>query len=91
MAQQDNGEYFLRELSPDDNVSGLSLGDQEYQPLKTFLRKHAKRYHEQNTAKTYVIVATDKPQKVVAYITLICSHIQTATIPDGVGAWTFPC
>jgi hypothetical protein len=66
-------EFVLRALSPDDNVSGLSLGEAAFTPLKTFLKKHSKRYHACNAAKTYVFANKAKPPKVFAYVTLICS------------------
>lgn len=89
MAEQDDAGFILREISPDDTVSGLSLGDEEFLPLKIFLGKHAKRYHQQNTGKTYVFVASNSPQKIVAYITLVCSQIQVDAVPDGVGEYAY--
>jgi GNAT superfamily N-acetyltransferase len=71
-------DVVLREIGPEDSVSGLSLGDQEFTPLKTFLRKHARRYHKECLAKTYVFVTQAKPEKIVAYISLICSQIEAS-------------
>jgi len=75
VAQNYVGGYTLREISPDDIVSGLSLGDAAFLPLKIYLRRHAKNSHQVNTAKTYVVVPNEHPNRVVAYLTLICSHI----------------
>lgn len=69
-------DVVFREIRPDDSVSGLSLGDAEFTPLKAFLRKCARRYHTECLAKTYVYVTTDDRPKVVGYISLICSQIE---------------
>lgn len=84
------GDVILREISPDDSVSGLSLGDVAFLPLKVFLQKHAKRHHVQNTGKTYVLVFERAPKRVVAYITLICSHVLTDGVEaQGVGGYEY--
>jgi GNAT superfamily N-acetyltransferase len=85
-------DFILREISPDDSVSGLSLGAEAFVPLKTYLAQHAKRYHRQNAGKTYVFVHRDKPLKVVAYITLVCSYIKVGKRkgPVGVGVYDYP-
>jgi GNAT superfamily N-acetyltransferase len=69
-------DVVFREIRPDDSVSGLSLGDAEFAPLKAFLRKCARRYHKECLAKTYVYATTDVPARVVAYVSLICSQIE---------------
>jgi ribosomal protein S18 acetylase RimI-like enzyme len=76
----DTEEFALREISPDDSVSGLSLGAPEFTPLKTFLRRYAKKFHAANAAKTYVFASSTG--KVVGYITLVCSQIEIDP-PDG--------
>lgn len=55
------------------------MGKAEYAPLKTFLTKHAQSYHQENIAKTFVLVehGAEKPP-VLGYITLICSEIECA-------------
>ncbi|SHI92011.1 hypothetical protein SAMN04488012_103317 [Palleronia salina] len=65
-------------LEPGDSFAGFSLGDQQYQPLKTFLTRDSKGYSEQLLAKTYVFV---RDAKVRAYVTLVCGEIQ-AEKPD---------
>ena len=89
MASDTFGGLILREISPDDSVSGLSLGDDALLPLKIFLRKHARRYHTQNTGKTYVLVYDKNPRQVVAYVTLICSQVLTESVgrPDGLDGY----
>lgn len=69
---------LIRPIRPDDNVKKLSLGDAEFTPLKTFLRKNAVAYEAQNLARTYVLV--DHPKKgaqVWGYVTLVASEVQT--------------
>ena len=71
----------IRQIEPGDKLSGLSLGDAKFQPLKTFFQKHAKRFHEQNYGRTYgVFTVSDKP-KIVAYLTLVCGEVY---VEDGV-------
>lgn len=70
-------EIIIREIAPGDNVTGLSLGDQEYVALKIFLKKDAKRFHKSNIAKTYCLVErSQNPSRVWGYITLLCSEIK---------------
>lgn len=77
--------YTLRQISPDDSVSGLSLGDEAFVPLKTFLARYAKAYHRKKAARTYVIVAEAAPKKVVGYVTLVCSQIHVDSVPEDAG------
>jgi len=81
-------KLILRELSPDDNVSGLSLGAAEFAPLKRFLKKDAKSYHQQNAAKTYVFCEESAASKIAAYITLVCSQIQVSP-PSGLDGFPY--
>jgi GNAT superfamily N-acetyltransferase len=67
----------LRELEPDDQVTGLSLGDARFTPLKIFLQKHAKDYHAKNIAKSYVLV-DPAGRKVWGYVSLVCSQIEVS-------------
>lgn len=69
------GDLLLREISPEDRVNGLSLGDADCAPLKTFLRKSAQHFHANNIGKTYVFVDEGSPPRVWAYITIMCSEI----------------
>jgi GNAT superfamily N-acetyltransferase len=70
--QNQNNSLEIRLIECGDKLTGLSLGNFRHTPLKTFLQKHAKNYHNKNLAKTYV--AFDK-DKVVAYVTLVCGEI----------------
>jgi GNAT superfamily N-acetyltransferase len=69
-------DVVIREIRPDDSVSGLSLGAAEFAPLKAFLRKCARRYHTECLAKTYVLVTGGDQPKIIAYVSLICSQIE---------------
>ena len=62
----------LRLLEPGDSFAGFSLGDAAFNPLKTFLKRDAKKFAEQLLAQTYVF--TDG-QRIVAFITLVCGEI----------------
>lgn len=69
-------QLALREIDPGDHVTGLSLGDSELTPLKTFLRKYAKDFHRVNVARTYVLVPAKGDPRVWGYLTLMCSEIK---------------
>ena len=66
--------FELRELRQDDGCTALSLGDPTLTPLKTFLRKEAKKLHQSNLARTFVIAAHGQ-SKVMAYVTTLCTQI----------------
>lgn len=89
MAEQESEALELREISPDDKVSGLSLGDKAFLPLVMFLKKDARSHHQENVSKTYVF-ANGVTKKVVAYITLICSQIELDRPLTGLDAYRHP-
>ena len=72
-------ELELRELEPSDSFAGFSLGDAEFNPLKTFLKRDSKKFSEELLARTYVIA---EGRKVVAYITLVCGEIASEKETD---------
>jgi GNAT superfamily N-acetyltransferase len=63
----------LRPIQPKDNLSKLSLGSENFTPLKIFLRKAALNFHQYNIAKTYVLA--DDAARVWGYVTLLNSEI----------------
>lgn len=65
-------DFDLRLLEPGDRFAGFSLGDSQFQPLKTFLTRDAKKFADQFLAKTYVIAEADL---VRAYVTLVCGEV----------------
>lgn len=69
----DEIQLELREIGVGDRVTGLSLGDQSFTPLKIFVQKHAKIYAEQMLAKSYGVFNSDK---LVGYVTLVCGQIE---------------
>lgn len=71
----------LRELVAGDGCNSLSLGDPAFAPLKTFLRKEAKRLHQEHLARTFVIVPKGE-SKVLAYITTLCTHVAVEQFAD---------
>ena len=66
---------IVREIDSADAAGKLSLGNAEFTPLKTFLRKRAKSFHRSNVAKTYVLVPMEGAARIWGYITLMCSQI----------------
>lgn len=67
---------YIRELQQADKSNGLSLGKQEYIPLKTFLKKAALEFHLDNVAKTYVLVDQGAPSRI---------NVELAIPFDGLG------
>jgi hypothetical protein len=49
-----------------------AASDEAFVPLKTFLQKHARAYHERHLARTYGAFAENK---IIAYLTLVCGEI----------------
>jgi predicted N-acetyltransferase YhbS len=71
----------FRELHPDDVCTSLRLGDAAFTPLKTFLRKEAKRLHQAHLARTYVVVEKDG-NRILGYATTLCTQISTEQFGD---------
>ncbi len=66
----------LRAIKSTDNLKKLSLGSSTYTPLKTFLKKAALDFHQNDIAKTYVLAEVDtNPGKVWGYVTLMNSEV----------------
>jgi GNAT superfamily N-acetyltransferase len=85
---------IVRPIRRDDVFNSLSLGHKDYQPLKTFLKKHACAYEACSLARTHVLVDANGAavaSRVWGYITLAASEVvttdqnrpQSATWPDG--------
>lgn len=101
----DQGEFELRLIEPDDRLKGLSSGDAAFTPLKIFIEKHAKGYHQQSLARTYGLFKTvEVPGKkagaapvsktsIAGYITLVCGEIDAngaGQVADGYTYSHFP-
>lgn len=69
----DEIQLELREIGDGDRLTGLSLGDQAFTPLKTFVQRHAKAYAAQMLAKSYGVF---EGEKLVGYVTLVCGQIE---------------
>jgi predicted N-acetyltransferase YhbS len=67
-------DFELRELAQGDGCNALSLGSPAFAPLKSFLRKEAKKLHQEHLARTFVLVPKGET-KVLAYITTLCTHV----------------
>lgn len=86
----DELELEIRQIEPGDKLTGLSLGDEAFRALKTFLSRDARSYHNRNLARTYAAfvdgVASRKdptpPKKLIAYVTLVCGEV-TVDSEDG--------
>lgn len=69
-------EFELRALQPGDSFGSIKAGDQAFNPLKQFARKHAHRYEHANLARTYVIRDL-AAGRVAAFVTLVCSDVSS--------------
>ncbi|MEZ5454493.1 MAG: GNAT family N-acetyltransferase [Thiothrix sp.] len=70
---------LIRLLHPDDKPGKFSLGSQEFQPLKTFLKRDAHAHDKANISKTFVLVEGEEPvNRIFGYVTLVCSEIANA-------------
>jgi predicted N-acetyltransferase YhbS len=66
----------IRQIKPSDRVTGLSLGNEAFTPLKIFLQNTAQKYESQSLSRTYAAFLSDTG-KVVGYITLVCGEVVT--------------
>jgi GNAT superfamily N-acetyltransferase len=67
----------LRAIEPGDTFTGFSLGDPAFNPLKTFLRRDAQKYHVEDLGRTYGLFEDREPKRIIrAYITLVCGEIE---------------
>lgn len=73
----DELDVELRLIEPSDRVTGLSLGSDEFTPLKMFIQRKAKEYQLNSFARSYGLFSPDA--KLIGYITLICGEILTET------------
>lgn len=70
-------KLFLREIQLSDNTKKLSLGDENFVPLKIFLEKDAWQFHEENISKTFVLVDSIHPgARIHGYVSLTCNAIE---------------
>jgi GNAT superfamily N-acetyltransferase len=66
--------FELRELAQSDGCNALSLGSPAFAPLKSFLKKEARKLHQEHLARTFVLVPKGET-KVLAYITTLCTRM----------------
>ena len=78
-------DLLIRQLEAGDTVTGLSLGHADFEPLKRYLRQDAKKHHEQSLARTYAVFLDDAPNKIQAYVTLVCGEIASDPGENGNG------
>lgn len=64
----------IRHIEPGDRLTGLSLGEAEFAPLKTFLQRHAHAYEAQNLARTYGAFDAESG-RIVGYVALVCGEV----------------
>lgn len=76
-------EFEIRPLEAGDNVTGLSLGHADFQPLKSYLKNEAKLHQMQSLARTYALfnASSPTPKKVLGYMSLVCGEVAVADAP----------
>lgn len=72
--------FSLRRLASTDKPGSLSTGDAKYTALKTFVRKHARKYEDEGLARTYVL-HDDVNDCLAAYVTIVCSEVISEDTP----------
>lgn len=75
MATQAESDVQIRAIQPGDALTGLSLGDPAFLPLKTFVRRHAQVYERQNLSRTYGAFDVANGNKLLGYVTLVCGEV----------------
>ena len=75
MAAKAEPQVEIRPIQPGDRLTGLSLGDEAFAPLKTFVQRHAHEYERQSLARTYGAFDTARGDKLLGYITLVCGEV----------------
>lgn len=80
MAAFDKFDVEIRAIQPGDRLTGLSLGDAKFTPLKTFVQRHAATYERQSLSRTYAAFNVADNDRLIGYITLTCGEI---VIGDG--------
>jgi GNAT superfamily N-acetyltransferase len=71
-------EPIIRALRADDRLNALSMGDAEFTPLKTFLKRDAHDYERESVARTYVVVDPEDAERggrVWGYVSLVASEV----------------
>lgn len=75
MAEKAEPNVGVRPIKPGDTLTGLSLGDAVFTPLKIFAQRHAHAYERQSLARTYGAFDLDKNDKLIGYVTLVCGEV----------------
>jgi GNAT superfamily N-acetyltransferase len=71
----DELDVEIRPIQPGDKLTGLSLGNQKFTPLKTFAQRHAHKYELQSLARTYGAFNIPDNNKLAGYITIVCGEV----------------
>lgn len=67
-------DLTVKAIEAGDKLTGLSLGHQDFAPLKAFIQRHALSYERQSLARTYGVFCAERRLK--AYITLVCGQVE---------------
>jgi GNAT superfamily N-acetyltransferase len=75
LAAQAEPDVEIRPIRPGDTLTGLSLGDAAFAPLKAFVQRHAHAYERQSLARTYGAFDRANADKLLGYVTLLCGEV----------------
>ncbi len=70
-----DAELDIRPIEPGDKLAGLSLGHADFQPLKTFAKRDAVKFHQAGLARTYGAFDSRRGNKLAGYVTLVCGQV----------------
>jgi GNAT superfamily N-acetyltransferase len=76
----DDLDVEIRPIQPGDRLTGLSMGDPKFTPLKIFAQRHAHAYERQSLSRTYGAFNIPDDKKLAGYITIVCGEV---VIDDG--------
>ena len=68
-------ELQVRLIEPGDKLTGLSLGHADFQPLKTFAKRDALKFHQAGLGRTYAAFDPQKSGKLAGYATIVCGQV----------------
>ncbi len=77
-------EFAIRQIEAGDQVAGLSLGDADFRPLKSYLKNEAKLRQAKGLARTFALfrLGASNRNRVLGYMTLVCGEISAEDAPE---------
>ena len=73
-----NSTLKIEQLTKTHNRTGLDCGDQA---LNHFLQKIARQHMDKGLSKTFVLIDTERPTEIIAYMSLVVCEVLADDIP----------